>query len=287
MTIQQAFDFYLPQLNAISSTPQLDLEVLLSFILGRSKTFLYTHSEAPLSEPEQARLRAVVERRLRQEPVAYIIQEKEFYGRSLRVDSATLIPRPATETLVTEGLQLLQRYPHSLIADIGTGTGNIIISLTLEHKPSHWHLATDLSQPALQIARYNARAWGINREIRFFLGDLIQPIYHLFLNTPELLLLANLPYLPTGWKKKVEPGVHYEPTEALWSGSDGLEHYRRLLRQLSILQLPPVFYLLIEILTEQKQLLVEELTLSLPQFTCHFVETPEKTVAIGLISRSQ
>lgn len=287
MNIEQAFALYLPRLQTVSPTPELDLEVLLSFVVEQAKTFLYTHPETELSAAADTVLRQLVGRRLRHEPIAYITRQKEFYGRSLRVEPATLIPRPATETLVAEGLRLLRQHPRSLAADIGTGSGNIIVNMTLEHKPVRFYLATDLSQPALQIARSNARAWGLGPEIRFFLGDLIQPIYHLFLNTPELLLLANLPYLPATWKKKVSADVHYEPADALWSGQDGLEHYRRLLRQLSILQLPPVFFLLLEILSMQKQSLLEELSLSLPRVSCRFVETPEKTVSIAVISRLQ
>jgi release factor glutamine methyltransferase len=170
---------------------------------------------------------------LRGEPVAYLIGQKAFYGLEFTVDQRVLIPRPETELLVERALTLLgQRLSNGempLVADIGTGSGIIPISLAVHEPRLPIIYAVDVSADALAVARINCQRHGVSERIRLLQGDLLSP-----LPEPVDLLLANLPYVGTAEQPEMQPDVlNYEPHLALFSGPEGLDLLSRLLEQAS------------------------------------------------------
>ena len=210
------------------TTPRLDAEVLLAETLGMDRVGLYTHFDQPLQPGELARFKQLILRRLRREPVAYILGRKEFWSLPIRVSPDVLIPRPETETLVAEALKILAAGGKEdlRLLEIGTGSGAISIALAKE-RPSANITATDLSPEALSIAGENAAQNGVRERIRFLPGDLFQPV-------PEGetfdLVVSNPPYIIRGQLSSLMPEVRdYEPRVALDGGKDGLDFFRRAL----------------------------------------------------------
>jgi release factor glutamine methyltransferase len=242
MTVQDIKHEYLPPL-----APE-DFFVLLAHASGKSREFLLAHPEYRLDAETEARVRAFFARRLTHEPVAYITGEKEFFGLPFRVTRDTLIPRPETELLVERAIDEVRlmieesdsnHEKNILIADIGTGSGAIIISLAVELRKlfqkgptlATYHLlhATDVSSAALAIAKENAKRSGVANMIAFHEGSLIEPIKKYFSEADEIMLVANLPYLSEAIYASADDDVtKYEPKSALLSGNDGLDHYREL-----------------------------------------------------------
>ena len=205
-------------------TARLDAELLATLAFARSRVALYTHYDQPLGEAELASYRALVQRRLSGEPVAYILGRKEFWSIDFQVDARVLIPRPDTETLVEQGLELLRRFgaerPALRVADIGTGSGAVAIALKKE-RPSDEFFAVDLSADALAVAQENAAR--LKLAITFCQGDLVAP-----LAGPFDLIVSNPPYIPSREIASLAAEVRSEPRMALDGGADGLALVRRL-----------------------------------------------------------
>lgn len=201
----------------------LEGELLLRHVLGISRTKLYLDLDCKLSPSHEEALHQLVERRLNGEPAAYITSHCEFYGLDFYVDPRVLIPRPESELLVERTISLAQNHPLSTIAEVGTGSGAIAISLALE-LPGVKIYATDISALALEVARVNCQRHGVTDRVCLLQGDMLDPL-------PEAvdLIIANLPYV----RKSELSGVRFEPRLALDGGSDGMEKIRRLCRQLS------------------------------------------------------
>lgn len=205
-----------------SDTARLDAEVLLSFVLDRNRAWLYTWPDKVLTQESAERYRALIKRRSSGEPVAYLTGVREFWGLELSCDNTTLIPRPETELLVEQSLQLLLP-DQAQVLDIGTGTGAIALALAKERP--RWHLrGTDSSAGAIKLARANARKLGI-RNVKWFKGDWFQP---LDADVRFDLILSNPPYIPEGDEHLRQGDVRFEPHSALVSGEDGLDAIRRL-----------------------------------------------------------
>lgn len=207
-------------------SPRLDAEVLLSHVLDKDRLYLYVHFDQPLEEDELAAFRAAVLRRAKREPVAYIVGQKEFMGHLFAVEAAVLIPRPDTEILVEAVLERLQRCGgDTRLLDIGTGSGAIIISL-LKALPDARGVAIDLSPDALAVARRNAEQLGVSDRLEFRQGDLLEPAGSERFD----VIVSNPPYIPNADIEGLEPEVKREPLLALAAGADGLDCYRRLLK---------------------------------------------------------
>ena len=214
------------------ATPRLDAEVLLAETLGLDRVGLYTHFDQPLHPDELARFKQLILRRLRREPVAYILGRREFWSIPLHVTPDVLIPRPDTETLVFEALKVLEpeKGKNLCFLEIGTGSGAISIALAKE-LPTARGVATDLSPKALVVAEENALRCGVRERMRFLQGDLFQP-----LGKGEAfdLIVTNPPYIPRGAFPSLMPEVRdYEPRIALDGGEDGLDFFRRALPAVS------------------------------------------------------
>jgi release factor glutamine methyltransferase len=198
--------------------PRLDAELLLAHVSGRSRAALIADPGATLASAETRRYADFVRRRLRREPVAYIVGTKGFRRIDLGVDRRVLVPRPETELLVEVALE---RRPRRVL-DIGTGSGAIALAVVAE-LPEAEVVATDTSPGALEVARANAERLGLAGRVRFEAGTV--PAGESF-----DLVLANLPYVAERDWAGLEPEVtRWEPREALLAGEDGLDAYRALL----------------------------------------------------------
>jgi release factor glutamine methyltransferase len=227
---------------------RLEAEILLARILDKNRVYLYANYDAPVNKDERAVYREFIKRRSKKEPLAYITGSKEFMSLEFTVNPAVLIPRPETELLVETGLDILKDKPGATICDTGTGSGAIAISLAY-YLPSAQVFATDISRAALDTARDNANQHQVKIQLRE--GDLLSP----FLAEKNYfdLIVANLPYIPLEEYRTLESGIrNYEPQTALLAPGDGLDIYRRLLPQASLL-LKEGAHILLEIGSNQGQ----------------------------------
>jgi release factor glutamine methyltransferase len=204
-------------------TPRLDAQVLLSHVLGHDRIYLYTHFDQPLGPDELARFRALIQRRLGGEPVAYLVGKKEFRSLELAVDARVLVPRPDTEATVDAALAHLAPDAAGRVVDVGTGSGAIALALKKE-RPALEVLAVDRSPDAAAVARANAERLGLAVEV--IEGDLLAPVAA---RAPFCLIVSNPPYIPSAEVATLAPEVQKEPRAALDGGADGLAIVRRLI----------------------------------------------------------
>jgi release factor glutamine methyltransferase len=202
---------------------RLDAQQLLAHLLGRTRTWLLTHDDAPLSAGQFTRYRELCSRRAAGEPFAYLVGEREFHGLALEVTPAVLVPRPDTETLVDWALELLQHELGGVatpkVIDLGTGSG--AIALAVKHRCARAQVqALDASEAALEVARRNARR--LQLDVAFTLGDWWQGLagrrWH--------LALSNPPYIAADDHHLA--ALQHEPLQALTPGGDGLGAIDRL-----------------------------------------------------------
>ncbi len=208
--------------------PLLEAEVMVMHLLQMPRQDLFAHHELEVARQQQHALDSMLHRRLTREPLAYIIGHREFYGLDLPVNADVLIPRPETETLVELALSTasMMEEPHKLvIADVGTGCGAISISLA-RRLPAARIYALDVSDQALEVACSNAKAYNVSDRVIFREGNLLEPL-------PEQvdMIVANLPYIPSGRIPTLQAEVRREPRVALDGGPDGLDCIRSLLTQ--------------------------------------------------------
>lgn len=257
-------------LTGASDAPRLDIERILMHVLGQPESaWLYAHGEEPLTTKQQEEFDRMLAERAMGKPLAYVLGEWEFYGRMFYVTEDVLVPRPETEELVEAALQyiniLIQRQKEKeiIVADVGTGSGCIAVTLALVtpsgsplsggEAPHLSHLlrkergkfsspdkgrleevsfiATDLSPTALAVAIKNARRYGVEGQIEFLQGDMLEPIK----NRKIDLIVSNPPYVPTGefqpqhTRGKIETqGLNFEPRLALDGGEDGQRYIEQI-----------------------------------------------------------
>jgi release factor glutamine methyltransferase len=198
---------------------RLDAELLVAHALGLRRIDLYLRIEQPLDEAELAKIRGLVERRRKREPVAYILGHRDFYNRRFAVDARALVPRPETELVVEAALARLKARGDGplRVLDLGTGTGAIAITLALE-LPSATVDAVDLSEAALSLARENVAAHGVGARVTLHHGSLYEPVG----DARYDLVVSNPPYIPSAECDALMPDVaRFEPRMALDGGDDG------------------------------------------------------------------
>ncbi len=241
-------------------TARLDAEVLLAHALETERLRLYVDHEKPVLAAERDRFRALVKRRADDRvPVSQLLGVREFWSLPFRVSSEVLTPRPETETLVEAALQkiaALQGDPERAIRilDLGTGTGAIALSLASE-LPHAEITATDISEPALQIAAENADHLHTRERIRLLLGDLFAPVA----SEQFDVIVSNPPYVARSDAASLPPELSHEPEMALFAGADGLDVIRRLVAEAGD-HLSPGGWLLFELSPEQVEVAEQELS---------------------------
>ena len=225
--------------SSIDENPTLEIELLLMATLNINRIQLYLEPERTLNSEEEKKFWELFDRYQSGEPTAYITENREFFGLDFYVTPDVLIPRPESELLVEKALSFAQNHPVFTIADIGTGSGAIAISLAL-NLPQAKIYASDISETALQITMLNCRKHDVERRVDLLQGDLLDPL-------PDLvdIIIANLPYVRESDMPKVNT-VGFEPDLALNGGPDGLEKIGRLIKQ-SVRKLRPRGHLLLEI----------------------------------------
>ncbi|MFA6522939.1 MAG: HemK/PrmC family methyltransferase [Candidatus Peribacteraceae bacterium] len=228
--------------------PGTETEVLLSSLLTQERTWIIAHPAYTLTRAQEARWNGWVERRRKHEPVTYITERTEFYGRPFIIRQGALVPRPATEGLVavalaelhqpTDGMtptdagivalaRTLRSFPEiRTIVDVGTGSGCIAVTMALE-RPDLSVIATDISDAALAVARENAALHHVDERIQFKQGSLLDPVSDLL---EPFLLVSNPPYVPAD--RELPRDIRaFEPQEAIFAGRDGLDVIRPLVSQ--------------------------------------------------------
>jgi release factor glutamine methyltransferase len=243
-----------------SASPRLDAELLLGYVLRTDRAGLLAHPNTALGPGQVRQFEEGVERRTKGEPVAYIRGIKEFYGFAFASDNRALIPRPETEVLVDIALARVSGKlvssprpagsPPLLIADIGTGSGAVALSLALECRRRRYEghvrlVAADVDENALSLARENGVAHAVADMVEFALADLVPPS-----DRPYDIIVANLPYIPSADVPGLPIAASFEPVSALDGGPDGLAVIGRLLDVLPA-ELAPTGIALLEIGSDQ------------------------------------
>lgn len=231
MTVREALAYGTKQLTADGRhlSPVLDSEVLLSFVTGMTKAELYAEPKRVLALRQIKKYKELIRKRSEDQPIAYLTGKKEFCGLEFAVNPSVLIPRPETETLVETLAERLNERRRLKIADIGTGSGCIVISLAVK-LPGNQYFASDISAESLTTARQNAKTHQVN--IIFKRSDLLSAWKKRKID----VIIANLPYGWKAWKNNTTAetaGLKYEPKEALFAEEKGLKVIRQLLEQLS------------------------------------------------------
>ena len=221
-------------------SPRLDAEVLLAHVLEKQRIYLYVHFDEPLQPGELAAYLEMIKKRVLRVPVAQILGEKEFMGRTFKVTADTLVPRPDTEILVQAAVDRLRAMAGEeplRFADIGTGSGAICLS-GLHYLAGTVADTVDISPAARAVAEENAASLDLADRGTFHTGDLLQPRRGMVFAA----ILSNPPYIPEAAIAKLAPEVRLkEPHTALSGGQDGLDFYRRLANEAPAMLVPGGF----------------------------------------------
>ena len=259
MNIKDALKIGYNQLkNSPDKNHGLEAEKLLAFILEKSREYLLTHPEKTISAAQLKKYLLLLKRRLSSWPLAYLVGQKSFYDLNFYVNQDVLVPRPETEIMVDEILNLTAQAKMPLnIIDVGTGSGCIIIAVAKNLKKIKAELlGIDISKSALEVAKNNA-VLNHAKNIKFIKSDLLQTL----INNPKyknikghLIIAANLPYL-TPKQFAASPSIQHEPRIALVAGLDGLKYYQELFEQVNKIKAAKIT-ILCEINPEQKNGLI-------------------------------
>jgi release factor glutamine methyltransferase len=216
------------RLAAVSDTPRLDAELLMAHAFGVSRNALLLNS---LDSPAPEEFEALLERRLRHEPIAYITGTRDFWTITLSVAPEVLIPRPDSETLIQAAVDYFGTAGPARILDLGTGPGTLLLA-ALDQWSDAYGLGVDQSERALGLAEINAIDLGLEERARFQQGDWAAGLEGQF-----DLILCNPPYVEEDADLSADVGA-YEPHDALFAGADGLDDYRIIIPQLPALLAP-------------------------------------------------
>lgn len=241
--------------DGIKKIDRTEVDILIAYVIKKPREFIIAHLEYKISKLKYYKIKNLISKRTKGIPIAYLTHHKEFYGLDFLVNKHTLIPRPETELLVEEVLkefpplvepvpsfwkeegqgEVTRKKDNVTLIDIGTGSGCIPISVlkSTNHQSPITTYATDISKPALKLAQKNATHHNVN--IKFLPGNLLEPIIKtcsLPFVPCSLIITANLPYL-TQTQFDEEPSIQHEPISALVAKDNGLELYKKLLKQIS------------------------------------------------------
>lgn len=214
---------------------RLEAELLLAHARGCQRIRLYTDFDAIVTDEQRSRMREMVQRRAKREPLAYLVGNREFYGRSFEVGHGVLIPRPETETLIDVCLEYIPRDSEYVIAEVGFGSGCVSITLARQC-PGLRVLATDISERAMEFSTRNVARHGVPDRVELLHGNCLIPVAERLaaLQLPAKLdgIVSNPPYIRIDEMETLQPevGLH-EPAEALLAGADGLDVVRKIIAE--------------------------------------------------------
>jgi release factor glutamine methyltransferase len=256
MNVNQLQRFGYLQLKDKVFNPELEVDLLLSHVLKKDRTWLYSNSRKTIPASKVSIFKNLIHRRLKLEPFAYLVGEKEFFGLTFKITKDVLIPRYDTEVLVRNALFVIRnsKLAFRSVIDIGTGSGAIIISLAKASEKNTKTLSaqavnpkflgTDISEKALRIAKQNAKRLKV-KNIQFSKSNLLTSMNRFVhkkldiqekMDTRPMLVIANLPYLTDTELKRTE--LKYEPKIALSGGKSGLELIQKLITQFAKIAVP-------------------------------------------------
>ncbi len=204
-------------LNLDPGSARIEVQCLLQAVLQVDRAWLLAHPEQALDDEQNDRFKGLFERRLKGEPIAYLIGEREFYGLPFKVSPATLIPRPETELLVELALQRIPRQGGCRVLDLGTGSGAIALSIA-HARPDVEVVAVDASTAALGVAQFNAQRLNLGN-VKLLLSNWFGAIHGECFD----IVVSNPPYIAAGDAHLIQGDVRFEPRAALVSGTDGLD----------------------------------------------------------------
>ena len=210
------------QKNKITN-PQLDCEILLSNSINRDKRYIILNSKEILDLKQLNKFKDLIERRKKGEPIAYLINKKEFWKDEFYVNSDVLIPRPDTELIVEQVLKIYSKETQLQVLDIGTGSGCILLSL-LKERPNFYGTGIDISKKSINVSKYNANNMHLTNRTKFInssVDNFLIGKYDLIVSNPPYIELFNLKYL--------EKNVNFEPKLALNGGFDGFSKIRKVI----------------------------------------------------------
>ena len=266
-----------------SGVAKQEAEALLAKACELKKLNVGLKSKKELTEQQLQNYRDLCQRRLEHEPLAYLIGDAPFLGRSFMVSNQTLIPRPATELLVERVLMETPRNFAGVMVDVGTGSGCIAVSCALNRDKAKI-VATDWSDTAINVATSNARAHGVEAQIEFVHTNCLDAVQIPW--EKQVVVIANLPYLPEGMWHTMSPDITlYEPRLALVSGADGMDAYRALATDLTEV-VPPGAQMIMawELLPEQVEMAKRLIGEALPWLTVEPIVNYQDVV-IGVMAK--
>lgn len=230
MTIRDIIIKYSDELKEVSDTPRLDIELLLQKVLGDvDRLYIHMNINKKLTTEEEESFLVLMKDRLEGRPIAYIVGNREFMGLDFFVKEGVLIPRPDTEPLVEEVIELCKEKEEVNILDIGTGSGAITVSLAKYIEKSRL-TSFDISDIALEVGKKNAISNEVDQKIDFIKSDLFTAIKGK--NIKFDIIVSNPPYIPKADINTLHTQVKdYEPYTALEGGEDGLDFYRDITEQ--------------------------------------------------------
>ena len=230
MTIREIFNTYMEELSHISDTPKLDIEILLSKALGDvDRLYIHLNLHKELTKEQFDSFNKMIQDRLKGRPIAYIVNNREFMGLDFYVEEGVLIPRPDTEPLVEEVIELVKGKENLKIVDIGTGSGAITVSLAKYIKDCQVY-SLDISDKALSIGLKNAISNKVEDKINFIKSNIFSGIEDKGLELD--VIVSNPPYIRRADIETLHTQVKdYEPYIALEGGEDGLDFYRDITRE--------------------------------------------------------
>lgn len=263
-----------------SKTPRLDAEIIVAEGLGVKRLDLYLMFEKPIKEDELSIIREMVRRRARGEPIAYITGKKEFYGLLFEVNPSVLIPRPETETIVEGVVSLLKpiSYKNPLIVDIGCGSGAIACAVAANIEFVRV-IATDISLPAVEVAKRNIERLGLSAKVFPIVGDCLSPLRSF---PCADLIVSNPPYV--GLHEATDKETMYEPKIALYSGEDGTTFTKVIIGE-ALNRLFSGGYLVIEVGSVSQRKIIEDYIRGYDGYTdIKHLKDPAKYIR-GLVAR--
>ena len=211
-----------------SSSPILDSEILLSNTVKKDKKYIILNSKKSLNSDQLGRFKDLIDRRKKGEPIAYLLNKKEFWKDEFYVSKNVLIPRPDTELIIEEVLKIYPKKSQQQLLDIGTGSGCILLSI-LKERSNFYGTGIDISKKSINVSKFNAKKLGLTSRVKFFhssVDNFKLGKYDLIVSNPPYIKLLNLKYL----EKDV---VNYEPKLALNGGLDGFSEIRKVINKAS------------------------------------------------------